>query len=65
MGLWKRTIAKGAVAVETYLARRTTTSSAAWCGRPRSAWPTSSSATSDYTEREGTPALWRAGRGLR
>ena len=62
-GLWKRSIAKGTVAVEAYLAASLDHEQRCLVRAAAQRLADFLERDLDYTQREGTPALWRAGRG--
>jgi hypothetical protein len=65
VGLWKRTVGNGTVAVETRLAPVTTTEQRALVRAAAERLATFLERELVYTESEGRPKLWREGRGLR
>jgi hypothetical protein len=65
VGLWKRTVGKGTVAVETRLAPGVTSEQRALVRAAAGRLAAFLERDLDYTEREGRPKLWREGRGLR
>ena len=64
-GLWKRSVAKGTVAVETFLAPSLDHEQRCLVRAAAQRLADFLERDLDYTQREGSPALWRAGRGLR
>jgi hypothetical protein len=65
VGLWKRTLSKRSVQVETRLAPCTTEEQRDLVRAAAQRLADFLERDLDYTEAEGTPRLWREGRGLR
>jgi hypothetical protein len=65
VGLWKRTVGNGTVAVETRLAPATTAGQRALVRSAAERLAAFLERELVYTEAEGRPKLWREGRGLR